>query len=297
MSGYRTHPVLPCADLDEAIAFYNALGFAVTYSQQRPNPYAVVELDDMAIHLNGIEGFDPATSYASVIVTVPELEQLHDSVKEGLRASFGKVPVKGVPRLLPPRRKAGTATGFSAVDVGGNWLRFYATGASGEEAPRTGLGRVIDFAAREGDARRRGPHDRCPRRWAAALPKRARCRAGRGTGLPRRTVEACLRLGSGVAASERDHVLDRFAALDARLRSYPAGEVELELSVKDRDGSDQKTTLEGWIAGRERVVATSSRIPLDQALTEVRVDLIRQLSDAKNRTEPRQNRQRRDTSS
>ncbi len=111
------------------------------------------------------------------------------------------------------------------------------------------------------------------------------------------TVEASLRLGSGIATTERAHVVERFAALDSRLRSYPAGEVELVLSVKERDGADQKTTLEGWIAGAERVVATSSRTPLDQALTEVRDDLIRQLTDAKNRTEPRQNRQRRDTSS
>lgn len=153
VSGERTHPVLPCVDLDEAVAFYNALGFALTYRQRRPNPYAVVELDDMAIHLNGIEGFDPATSYASVIITVPQLDQLHHSFKEGLRATFAKVTVKGIPRLLPPRRKAGTATGFSAVDVGGDWLRFYATGASEEEAPRTGLGRVIDVAARQGVAR------------------------------------------------------------------------------------------------------------------------------------------------
>lgn len=152
VSGERTHPVLPCADLDEAVVFYNALGFALTYHQRRPNPYAVVELDDIAIHLSGIEGFDPATSYASVIITVPKLERLHRSFKEGLRASFGKVPIKGIPRLLPPRRKAGTATGFSAVDVGGNWLRFYATGASEDEVPRTGLGRVIDVAARQGDA-------------------------------------------------------------------------------------------------------------------------------------------------
>lgn len=113
----------------------------------------------------------------------------------------------------------------------------------------------------------------------------------------RATVERCLRLDSVIAASERDHVLERFAALDARLRSFLAGEVELELSVKERDGADQKTTLEAWIVGTERVVATSSKNPLDGALTEVRDDLIRQLSDAKNRTEPRQNRQRRDTSS
>ncbi len=151
--GERTHPILPCADLDQALNFYNALGFAVTYQQRRPNPYAVVELDDMVIHLSGLDGFDAATSYASVIITVPQLEQLHESFKEGLRSSYGKVPIKGIPRLLQPRRKAGTPTGFSVVDVGGNWLRFFSTGAPGDEIPRTGLGRVIDVAARQGDAR------------------------------------------------------------------------------------------------------------------------------------------------
>lgn len=39
----------------------------------------------MAIHLNGSRGFDPATSYASVIITVPQLDDLHQSFKEGLR--------------------------------------------------------------------------------------------------------------------------------------------------------------------------------------------------------------------
>lgn len=153
VAGERTHPILPCANLDEALDFYSALGFAGTYHQRRPNPYAVVEMDDIIIHLAGIDGFDPTTSYASVIITVPQLEQLHESFKQGLRQRFGKVPIKGIPRLLRPRRKAGTATGFSVVDVGGNWLRFYGTGASENEEPRTGLGRVIDVAARQGDAR------------------------------------------------------------------------------------------------------------------------------------------------
>ena len=39
-----TIPTLPSADLDESIAFYEALGFQCTYRQQRLNPYAVVEL-------------------------------------------------------------------------------------------------------------------------------------------------------------------------------------------------------------------------------------------------------------
>lgn len=155
MTGERIYPILPCADLDDALAFYTALGFTVTFQQRRPNPCAVVELDDIAIHLAAIDGFDPAGSYGSAIVTVADPGAYHEAFKRGLRELFGKVPTKGIPRLLPPRRKAGTATGFSVVDVGGNWLRFYRHGASEDDPAerRSGLGRVIDVAARQGDTR------------------------------------------------------------------------------------------------------------------------------------------------
>ncbi|PJJ62307.1 VOC family protein [Compostimonas suwonensis] len=153
MTGERSYAVLPCADLDEALDFYTALGFTVTFQQRRPNPSAVVELDDLGIHLAAIEGFDPAGSYGSVIITVPDPEGLHSSFRDGLRARFGSAPRRGIPRVLPPRRKAGTATGFTVVDVGGNWLRFYRSGASEDEPARSGLGRVVDVAARQGDAR------------------------------------------------------------------------------------------------------------------------------------------------
>jgi catechol 2,3-dioxygenase-like lactoylglutathione lyase family enzyme len=56
----RTVPILPCADLDDSIAFYQALGFELTYRQHRPNPSAVVELGEIGIHLFELEGFDPA---------------------------------------------------------------------------------------------------------------------------------------------------------------------------------------------------------------------------------------------
>ena len=55
-------------DLEVSIAFYESLGFKRTYRQIRPNPYAVVARDEIQIHLFGIEGFDPADSYGSVIV-------------------------------------------------------------------------------------------------------------------------------------------------------------------------------------------------------------------------------------
>ncbi len=151
-----TIPILPCADLNESIAFYEALGFRRTYRQQRPNPYAVVELGDIKVHLFGIEEFDPASSYGSAIVAVSDPDALYAEFAEGLRARFGKLPSSGIPRILRPRKRHGTVRGFSVVDPGGNWLRVSRLGDTEEnsaQASTTGLARVIENAARLGDAR------------------------------------------------------------------------------------------------------------------------------------------------
>jgi len=147
--------MLPCRDIDEAIAFYAALGFQRTYRQLKPNPSAVVAYEEIQIHLFGMEGFNPADSYGSVIVVVPDPDALYQQFAAGLRAAYGKLPVAGFPRLLRPRKKFGTVRGFSVVDVGGNWLRIYKLGDTEEEAgaeKATGLAQVLLVAARLGDA-------------------------------------------------------------------------------------------------------------------------------------------------
>ena len=150
----QTIPILPCPDLDEALAFYGALGFSTAFRQVRPNPYAVVRREGWELHLAAIDGFDPEQSYASAIVVVPDAEELYAEFAAGLRAARGRVPLKGIPRLLRPRRKQGTVSGFTLVDVGGNWLRIYRAGAvEGEDDEgKVGLARVLLGAARQGDA-------------------------------------------------------------------------------------------------------------------------------------------------
>ena len=103
------------------------------------------------------------------------------------------------------------------------------------------------------------------------------------------TVDASLRLGNGFSQDERRPIVEGWACLDARLRSFDAGTVDMELSVKERGEASQRTVLEVWISGQPRIVATSSEPDLAQALHEVRDELIRQLTDAKNRSEPRNN--------
>lgn len=155
MANERTYPCLPCAELDESIDFYESLGFKRTYRQVRPNPYAIVALEDIHIHLFGIEGFDPEDSYGTAIVVVPDPDGLYRDFAAGLRNAHGKLPVVGIPRITRPRKKYGTVRGFSVVDPGGNWLRISKLGESEEEdsaEKADGLAQIVYVAARLGDA-------------------------------------------------------------------------------------------------------------------------------------------------
>ena len=103
-------------------------------------------------------------------------------------------------------------------------------------------------------------------------------------------VAANLRLEHGVAPAEFDHVVDVFGKLDHHLSSFEDRTIDLRLHVKERETPSQHTTLEAHVGDRPRFIATSSHTDFDQALAEVRDDLVRQLTDAKTLTEPRHNR-------
>jgi catechol 2,3-dioxygenase-like lactoylglutathione lyase family enzyme len=151
----RTYPALPCRDVDESIAFYESIGFKRTFRQVRPNPYGVVAREDLHIHLFGIDGFDPADSYGTAIVVVPDPDALYRDFAAGLRKARGKLPVTGIPRITRPRKKYGTVRGFSVVDPGGNWLRISKLGESEETDSAemaTGLAQSFHVATRLGDA-------------------------------------------------------------------------------------------------------------------------------------------------
>ncbi|MFC4857800.1 HPF/RaiA family ribosome-associated protein [Actinophytocola glycyrrhizae] len=110
-------------------------------------------------------------------------------------------------------------------------------------------------------------------------------------------IDRRLHLATGFLSSERDWIVRRLAALGARLRSFSDTQVELSISLKGRNAVDQRVTLECWISRTPRLhlVSTSTALELAVALNEVRDELIRQVDDAKTRTEPRNNRLRRQT--
>jgi ribosome-associated translation inhibitor RaiA len=110
------------------------------------------------------------------------------------------------------------------------------------------------------------------------------------------TVGECLRVGHGFSQGDRNWIAEQFVTLDARLASFHADTTELEVSVKDREARGQRVTLECWIAGRQKIVTTSSEEDLNAALHDVRDDLRRRLNDSKTKQEPRHNKHLRDNS-
>lgn len=147
----RTVPLLPCRDVDDVAPFYAALGFVPTYRQSRPNPYLCLQRGAADLHFFAVDGFDPAESMGSVLYLVEDTGELFDAFAAGLRAAFGRLPVSGIPRITRPRRRQGAAAGFTVVDPGGNWLRVSAPGRP-DDPPNDRLQRVLDNAARQGDA-------------------------------------------------------------------------------------------------------------------------------------------------
>lgn len=101
-----------------------------------------------------------------------------------------------------------------------------------------------------------------------------------------------LHLSSGFLETERGWVSKSLAALGPQLRLFSNNEVDLEISLRDRQGTGQRVTLECWISCRPRLhlIATSSERDLSTALGEVGDELIRQLDVARSRPDPRENR-------
>ncbi len=104
-----------------------------------------------------------------------------------------------------------------------------------------------------------------------------------------------LRVHGNLATHEVTDLVDHWAKLDQRLQSFRDRTIDLDLHVNDRDTPSQHITLDVQIGGFKPLVAKSSSSSLPQGLNEVRDEMIRQLTDAKNRTEPRNNRRLRES--
>ncbi|MFT2017849.1 bleomycin resistance protein [Streptomyces sp. 796.1] len=180
-----TTPILPCRSIPETLAFYRALGFDVTFEQTRPNPYAVVQRGDIGLHFFGMSRYDPAASYSTCLINTDDVDGLHRAFRSGLKAAYGRVPTRGLPRIGPLRDTTYGVRQFLVTDPGGNCLRVgQPNGESLEHAPYpTGaFTRALHLAALLGDAK--GDHRHAARVLDRALTEAGALELADGVGAP-----------------------------------------------------------------------------------------------------------------
>src|SRR6218665_2723904 len=117
----QTIPCLPCTSLDATAEFYGLLGFELTYRQNSPNLYGVLERGRCALHVFGLKELKPEANFTCCLVLVDEVESLHATFGDGIRGKYKKIPTAGFPRLT--RMKPGQKR-FTVVDPDGNSLIF-----------------------------------------------------------------------------------------------------------------------------------------------------------------------------
>lgn len=119
----RTIPILPCQTLQPVLGFYTALGFEVTFQQKSPNPFAVVQRGAIELQFFAMKTYEPTKSFSTCYVLTDEVDTLHGEFRAGLKAAYGRVPTRGLPRIGPLRDMSYGVRQFLMSDPGGNCIR------------------------------------------------------------------------------------------------------------------------------------------------------------------------------
>lgn len=119
----RMIPILPCQSIDATLAFYQALGFAVTYRQSRPNTYAAIARGDIELQFFVLKALAPEDNFSTCYVLTGAVDDLYQAFTHGLRESLGKLPIRGLPRINPIKDMRYGVRQFIVIDPAGNHIR------------------------------------------------------------------------------------------------------------------------------------------------------------------------------
>lgn len=154
--GEKTIPMLPCRTLQPVLDFYTVLGFEATFQQKSPNPYAVVERGGIQLHFFGMKSYEPAESYSTCYIHTDDVDGLHEAFRTRLKAAYGKIPTRGLPRIGPLKDTSHGVRQFLMTDPGGNCLRIGQQTSQNPHhrpAPKETFARALHHASLLADSR------------------------------------------------------------------------------------------------------------------------------------------------
>jgi ribosome-associated translation inhibitor RaiA len=106
--------------------------------------------------------------------------------------------------------------------------------------------------------------------------------------------EHVLHVGSGFKEQERSDVMEALSTLGPHLLGrWNPRDIDVEISLQDRGGREQRVTLRTSLPGRAPLVAVAENPDITHAISEAKRELIRQLEHQKSTRDPMSNRRRR----
>jgi ribosome-associated translation inhibitor RaiA len=103
--------------------------------------------------------------------------------------------------------------------------------------------------------------------------------------------ENVLHVGAGFKEKERPHVLEKLSTLAPHLLGgWDPRDMDVEVSLQDRGGKEQRVTLRTSLPGRAPLVAVAENPDITRALSEANRELIRQLEHQKSARDPMSSR-------
>lgn len=152
----KTIPILPCRTLQPVLDFYTALGFEVTFQQKSPNPHAVVQLGGIELQFFGMKRYEPTESFSTCYVLTDDVDAMYEAFRAGLKAAYGKIPTRGLPRIGPLKDMSYGVRQFLMSDPGGNCIRIGKKTSEDQHhrpAPKETFARALHNAALFADSR------------------------------------------------------------------------------------------------------------------------------------------------
>ena len=105
--------------------------------------------------------------------------------------------------------------------------------------------------------------------------------------------EDVLHVGAGFKDKERPHVLETLSTLVPHLLGrWNPRDIDVEVSLQDRGGKEQRVTLRTSLPGRAPLVAVAENSDITRALCDAKRELIRQLEHQKSARDPMSSRRR-----
>jgi hypothetical protein len=147
-----TIPVLKYVAIDATLTFWETLGFKITYRQDRPYKYAVIEREGCQLHFYYNKSVDISTPGNGCLIIVNDIQNAYQAFSSSLKRQLGSVPSSGLPRIS---RMKPMGTRFTVTDPSGNAVIFIQHGGrdegdyeSTDQKDLTELRKAISLAVR-----------------------------------------------------------------------------------------------------------------------------------------------------